>query len=111
LALQFGAALRAQELLDLKLRNIKRSANNYLFLCLESTKGGKRATQPILTWAEGRIDEYLETRKKEGEQPSDWFIVRYPGDSSVWEGHVRKEWLIRRFRREKRYLLIQLLNL
>ncbi len=79
LATLFGGGLRRSEVINIRLGDIKSSANKTTFLYLRSTKSKKDANQALPAWASDAVSALKESRMKLGALEGDYLFISYRG--------------------------------
>jgi integrase/recombinase XerD len=79
LALLFGAGLRRNEVVRLRLGDILRSEQGTLYLRLRGTKGKHDASQPLPEWAEQHLLNWLAWRSAASEIKGNWLFTGFTG--------------------------------
>lgn len=79
LALLFGAGLRRNEVVKLRVGDILRSEQGTLYMRLRGTKGKRDASQPLPEWAEQHLLNWLAWRTSASHIKGNWLFTAFTG--------------------------------
>ena len=99
LALLFGAGLRLQEALDLKIADLRAAPDGTPFIELAMTKAGHAAQQPISDWVKERCSQLVTQRIREGAQEYQPLIVHYIGKGKPEDRTMPQRTALRHFKK------------
>ncbi|MDZ4786503.1 MAG: tyrosine-type recombinase/integrase, partial [bacterium] len=79
LSILFGGGIRRNELINLRIADLKKTAQGTIFIRLRATKSKKDYDQALPAWASQTITELVTQRKKDGAGDSDYIFIGYTG--------------------------------
>ncbi len=79
LAIMFSAGLRKNEVLSLRLGDVRKSQGGIVYLRLRATKSNKDADQPLPTWAVEHLEPLIKSREEQGAASGDFLFTGFRG--------------------------------